>query len=197
MIGRKIVLSNVLFSCKLLISQTKIIQAVLDYGAAGGIVGYHNNFCVLRWGGFVYILYYKGHVNVTKVRRHNFKLFNRAIRKLYKCLNLEYVRKSHTRPTVHNISASGDLHQKINLQKLCMFIKREKQDNSALWMKSGRLWTYKYDNTRFPAFFLKSFRGNTVLLYKTGRFCIVGSKTMYSLASVRNDFVTFVELFCR
>ena len=142
-----------------------------------------NNFFVLRKNGFVFIIFYTGHVNCTKLLTSNEIESSKSvlIQSVKEC--------SVTETKIDNITASGSIFdnhsiasgRKINLFKLCSFLKVNNVK-------------HRYNPHRFPGLNFKLY-GVTFLVFNSGKFILIGEKSLVDLNSTINEFSQFMRVF--
>jgi len=124
-----------------------------------------NNFFVLRKNGFVFIIFYTGHVNCTKLLTSNEIESSKSvlIQSVKEC--------SVTETKIDNITASGSIFDlKVNSVK------------------------HRYNPHRFPGLNFKLY-GVTFLVFNSGKFILIGGKSLVDLNSTINEFSQFMRVF--
>jgi TATA-box binding protein (TBP) (component of TFIID and TFIIIB) len=122
----------------------------------------YHNYLVIR-DKYTYIVFpKKGHINITGIKNifeidnvidnfcEDFKL-NRNL--ITNCLKID------------NISAGGDFGKKLNVGAIQEKLNREKTE-----------FTVKFDRNYFPGAFCKTFDVGTIIIFRSGKYVIVGAK---------------------
>lgn len=142
-----------------------------------------NNFFVLRKNGFVYIIFYNGHVNCTK-------LVTLDEIESSKSVLIQYLKECSVSETkIDNITASGSVFnsnntekkRKLNLFKLCAYLKEKNVK-------------HRYNPHRFPGLNFRLYNV-TFLIFNSGKFIVIGGKSITGLHSTINDFSQFMGVF--
>lgn len=159
---------------KELSSQTQAAARVLAGASEGKRT---SSFFILRtppWptcGGWVYTVFFKGtHINVTKLKSEEEIL--PACQWI--CNQLLLVFNSVTvKVKIDNMTASGDLGKElmssVSLRKLCLLLNEDED----LGERTGVTFA-RYNSQKFPGCFIKFSHLGTAILFKTGKFVIVG-----------------------
>lgn len=118
-----------------------------------------HNFSVLR-NKYVYIIYWtSGYVNVTGIKQEAL-IADSQLHFSY----LMNIKEEISDPSIHNICASGRFSNQIDLERIHEIV-REKSLLSAI-----------YNLSYFPALFLKNPKYGTCVMYKNGKYSLVGVK---------------------
>lgn len=136
-----------------------------------------NNFFVLRQLGFVYVIFYTGHVNCTKL-----KTLDDVEKSKQLFLRLS-VKCEVTNCRIDNITASGKVSpgSRLNLFSFCSFLKKEGI-------------AHNFDPHKFPGLNFK-LMSVTFILFNSGKFILVGGKSVTRLHLIINVFSKYIEKF--
>lgn len=153
--------NNIKASCKI-ISAT-VSRDLRELASKSSLVTKtRGNFFVLR-KDFVFIIFYTGHVNCTKL-----KLVT-DIEKARTYLESLIDKSVVTTPKIDNITTSGASHPSsggVNLFKLCQYLK-------------DRGISYRFKPHRFPGLNFK-IGGATIIIFTSGKFIAVGTQSIAS-----------------
>lgn len=136
------------------------------------------NFFVLR-DKYVYVIFFSGHVNCTKLRTLSEIDEARAVLDGHLLGAFDF-----SPPEVDNISASGVAGiGSLNLRKFAGFLRDEKLP-------------FRFNPERFPGL---NFRLNdvTFVLFSSGKFLAVGSKSLATLSILVGLFSKYLEKFSK
>ena len=140
----------------------------------------NGSFFVHRHKTFVYCIYYKGHVNVTGIKRkHDLIIALSYLKQIPHVCHVKLL-------SIDNITCSAKLNSGIYTwsEKFSSYLKR-------LNKLCNGLYTIQYSPQIFPGAFLKTKLLGTIVFFATGKFNIVGCK---SFASVFKSLITFTQL---
>lgn len=141
------------------------------------------NFFVFRKKDFVYVIFFKGHVNCTKLK--TLREVKRSKKILTRSISGEC---TVSRANIDNITASGSIFnarergvKKLNLLRFCDFLK-------------GEQLKHRYNPHRFPGL---NFRllNVTFLIFNSGKFIVIGAKSFKKLPLIIDEFSKCVGKF--
>lgn len=134
------------------------------------------SFFVWRAHGYVYVIFFTGHVNVTSIQG-----LNRVPDAIY-CLLTDFKLDVTPFPkwTCDNITADGyiNLKQKLDLSDVC-----RKLRNSETFAK------IRFNTQRFPGCFIKTIYG-TILFFNSGKYVLVGIKSTQAIYALEQLFIS-------
>ena len=168
--------NNIKISCRIL--GENITNRLKDFSQNSNLVSTKlGNFFVLRQK-FVFIIFYSGHVNCTKIKSMTqIPEVMQKLNELFPDLQVNYTQTD-------NISASGVLlNSKINLFELSQHFK----DNSQ---------AHHFNPQLFPGLYTK-YNSATFIIFKTGKFVCVGTKSISELEQVCEKFEENINKFLR
>lgn len=176
--------NNIKVSYKLISSRlTQQLEELAADGNRESTSKRWGNFFVFRKHNFVYVIFYKGHVNGTKLKSIS------EIETSKKILMQSIVGHCQvSNVKIDNITASGSVFsveergvKKVNLFRLCDFLKKEKIK-------------HRYNPHRFPGL---NFRllNVTFLLFNSGKFIVIGSKSFENLPLIIDEFSKYMGRF--
>ena len=135
---------------------------------------------ILRESGYVYQLFNKGHINVTKVRR--FEDIEKAIDIIYCIIDIpQVIARDYT---IDNIQATGRLKvysRNKSLKYICDALSR--------MQKEINITKLSFEAERFPGAFIRYQDTKcraTVILFNSRRFVIIGVKTLNDVYKVHD-----------
>lgn len=136
------------------------------------------SFFVYRAHGYVYIIFFSGHVNVTSIKCLN--TVPNAIFCLLHDLNLSILPQPDW--ICDNITADGaiKLRHKVDLSYICKKLREQHQQDFI---------QVRFNTQKFPGCFLKTNFG-TVLFFNTGKYVLVGLKSQSDILLLEHLFVT-------
>lgn len=136
------------------------------------------NFFVLR-DKFVFVIFFTGHVNCTKLRTLS------EIDEARNLLDGHFLGAfGFSPPEVDNISASGFIgFDSLNLRKFAKFLESEELP-------------YKFNPERFPGLNFR-LKGITFVIFSSGKFLAVGSRSLTTLSILVGLFSKYVEKFSK
>ena len=158
----EVIIRNIKFSFRL--KSAENLQNRLKALVCSNNIKFHGNFAVLRLPYGVFSIWYGGFFNCTKQK--NLQVFAKCLYKLgdllkfnpeIDCLNIK----------ANNISATG----KVNIPQSILF-----SDLISSLNLDNALCSIRYDLNSFPGAVLK-FRAGTFILFKSGKYISVGSKS--------------------
>ena len=143
----------------------------------------HYNFCVIK-DKFTYIFFHSGHINVCKLRKP--EDLEQSVSLLLQLLAFnknDIIKKI----TIDNITIKGNFN--------CPFIPLNKLFNH---LKTQNYQYFHYDSLLFPAFYIyfKNIKGK-VLLFRSGRFSIVGLKKTEDLDLIKWRLTAIIQPFLK
>ena len=135
----------------------------------------HNFFVVKE--RFTYMVYEKrGFINVTKIR--NWEELFTVMLAFAESFKIDQTKLGSERLKVDNITASGNFKRNVDLNKLNIYF--NKRPSNAPFPKT----IYQYGRNRFSGAFVKTRQSGTVIVHKSGKYIIVGSKTVEQVNSI-------------
>ena len=135
----------------------------------------HGNFTVIRYDNLVISVFSSGFINLTGIKSLN------NVRKAWKktCRHVLHSPSRYSTPfSIDNISASGTWPPIRN-----NFFRPLSPD--FITTTSNNIKSVKYNNQRFPGMFLKTSIGGVIIVYKSGNFVIVGSRSTTSITHTK------------
>lgn len=161
--------NNIKVSCK--IEGDNIRNHLKEFSKSSKLVTLvKNNFFVLRQR-YVYVIFFAGHVNITKLKS------KKDVRRAQKILLLSVGSSlSITTPEIDNISASGVAKSgPINLFTLAKYL-------------NERNYKFRFNPHRFPGLNLR-IKTATFVIFTSGKFVLVGTKS-------KKELVDSIASFC-
>ena len=134
-------------------------------------VKFGKNFAVIRASGFVYTLNYSGYINITKIA--HLLDAEKAITALHELIQIP---KNCTGFNVDNITASGNFGCRVRIVDLKYFF----DSNQNLGKFCFRPSSFCGANIKYPSF-------GTIIIFDTGSYTIVGSKTSDQVNQVYHE----------
>ena len=188
-------ISNVKFSLKVTLPSSEILN-ILSRVSKKRSVSYYNSFCVIRAfeknKTFVFIVYYKGHVNVTGLKG------NREISSACRLLKKWFKRHNLVGFKVDNFTASSTLtygslfEWPRSFLGLLTDIKDKFVGTHLHGITKYSLLNIHCHRQKFPGAFLKYSVG-TVILFASGKFNIVGVKKKQHIREMCQDMNAIVS----
>jgi len=138
----------------------------------------NGSFFVHRCDKIVYMIYFKGHVNVTGLK-NKLQIMD-AISYLQSVPGILSVRLI----SVDNITCSGQLKSSLYSwdRKFALYLKQ-------FHVGSGYIYKIQYSPQIFPGAFLKSENNGTIVFFATGKFNIVGCKSISAIIKTLKRFI--------
>jgi TATA-box binding protein (TBP) (component of TFIID and TFIIIB) len=124
----------------------------------------HHNYLVIR-ERYTYIFFpKKGHINITGIKTYSD--IDNVIENLCKDFQLERALISSSL-TIDNITAGGDFGKKLDVGAIQEKLNKQKNE-----------FTVKFDRNYFPGAFCKTFQTGTIIIFRSGKYVIVGAKCL-------------------
>ena len=140
----------------------------------------HRNFIVIR-KKFVYVAFSSGFINVSGIKNDSEVL--ESIANFAGILNTSP--RLFEDYTIDNITASGSFADKVNLSELSI----KNCDKSGLKIR--------YKPVYFPGAFIKSYpTGGTLIVFSSGKYTIVGVKSLREAVRIYEKAKKFIENTC-
>ena len=143
-----------------LVKHRCLLENIKQLFSSNSISSNSSSFFILRASSFIYTIFHNGHINVTNLKNHSD--INRCISFILQQLNYSdaYDYK------IDNLSSSGSIGK---IPCFVDFLHRLKDHSHII--------SVKYANSIFCGAFVK-FQTGTICLSKTGKFSIVGCKSL-------------------
>ena len=136
----------------------------------------NGSFFVHRYCGFVFSVYYSGHINVTGLKSFE------KIPEVQKIIKSFYGIKKIISTSVDNITCSATINPTIYKwnRPFTSFLRDIEKEHV--------FDIIQYSPQTFPGAFLKTKNCGTIVFFATGKFNVVGCKTIKSIKKLLGDF---------
>lgn len=129
-----------------------------------------NTYCIIEYEGFIYSIFYTGHINITKIQ--NRLQLNKSVYLICNLLNYN----SKISIQIDNITYSGQsISRKVSLSNFCLYLNTEETETYWNIILPIHIKSIKVNFMCFPNCFIKTNSG-TVILAKSGKYSMIGCR---------------------